>query len=54
MIPYKNSRFDDSIVDAMVSGEKEKFNLIDAHIISVVYEHWCSGGNGSHYSKINY
>lgn len=52
MIPYKNSRFDDSIVDAMVisntldkqSGEKEKFNLIDAHIISVVHEHWCSGG----------
>jgi len=26
------------------SGEKEKFNLIDAHIISVVHEHWCSGG----------
>lgn len=52
MVPYKNSRFDDSIVDAMVisntldkqSGEKEKFNLIDAHIISVVHEHWCSGG----------
>ena len=47
MIPYKNSRFDDSIVEAMVisntldkqSGKKEKFNLIDAHIISVVHSY---------------
>lgn len=46
-IPYKNSRFDDSIVDAMIisntldkqNGEKEKFNLIDAHIISVVHSY---------------
>lgn len=46
MIPYKNSRFDDSIVEAMLTSNalnnlKEKFTLIDAHIMN---EHWCSGG----------
>lgn len=49
MIPYKNSRFDDSIVEAMLTSNalnnlKEKFTLIDAHIMSIVHEHWCSGG----------
>lgn len=49
MIPYKNSRFDDSIAEAMLTSNalnnlKEKFTLIDAHIMSIVHEHWCSVG----------
>ncbi len=48
-IPYKHSRFDDSVVDAMLTSNalnnlKEKFTLIDARIMSIVHEHWCSGG----------
>lgn len=49
MIQYKNSRFDDSIVDAMLvsntqSGSKEKFTATDAIIMSIIHEHFCSTG----------
>ena len=51
-IPYKNSRFDDSIVDAMLvsnalnkqNGSKEKFTSTDAIIMSIVHEYWYSKG----------
>ena len=49
---YKNSRFDDSIVDAMLvsnalnkqNGSKEKFTATDAIIMSIVHEYWRSKG----------
>lgn len=49
MIQYKNSKFDDSIVDAMLvsnaqNGSAEKFTAIDAIIMSIVHEHWLSKG----------
>ena len=49
---YKDSRFDDSIVDAMLvsnalnkqNSSKEKFTATDAIIMSIVHELWCSEG----------
>lgn len=49
-IPYKNSRFDDSIVDAMLvsniinkkNGSKEKFTFADATIMSIVHSYFYS------------
>lgn len=49
MIQHKSSRFDDSIVDAMLvsnaqNNSKEKFTATDAIIMSIVHEHFCSTG----------
>lgn len=49
MISYKNSIFDDSIVDAMLVSNiqnisKEKFTATDAIIMSIIHEHYCSTG----------
>lgn len=51
MIQYKNSRFDDSIVDAMLvsnalskqNGSKEKFTITDAIIMSIVHSYYFTG-----------
>ena len=42
MLPYKHSRFDEEIREAMLyynANNEEKFTLIDAHILSLIHSY---------------